>query len=37
MRLPGLGARRLEQIRMRLIDRYARDILRQVIAETGTR
>ena len=37
VRLPGLGARNLEQIRMRLIDRYARDILGQVIAETGTR
>lgn len=37
VRLPGLGARSLEQIRMRLIDRYARDILGQVIAETGTR
>ena len=35
--LPGLGARSLEQVRMRLIDRYARDILGQVIAETSTR
>jgi HEAT repeat protein len=37
VRLPGLGARNLEQIRMRLIDRYARDILGQVLAETSTR
>jgi HEAT repeat protein len=37
VRLPGLRARSLEQIRTRLIDRYARDILGQVIAETGTR
>jgi hypothetical protein len=37
VRLPGLETRHLEQIRMRLIDRYARDILGQVIAETGTR
>jgi HEAT repeat protein len=37
VRLPGLGERNLEQIRMRLIDRYARDILRQVVAETGAR
>lgn len=35
--LPGLGAQSLEHIRMRLIDRYARDILGQVIAETSTR
>ena len=35
--LPGLGAQSLEQVRMRLIDRYARDILGQVIAETSTR
>jgi hypothetical protein len=34
VRLPGVGARNLEQIRTRLIDRYARDILGQVIAET---
>ncbi|HSC13620.1 MAG TPA: HEAT repeat domain-containing protein, partial [Gammaproteobacteria bacterium] len=37
VRLPGLGPRNLEQIRMRLLDRYARDILGQVIAEAGTR
>jgi HEAT repeat protein len=33
-RLPGLGPRSLEEIRTRLLDRYARDILGQVIAET---
>jgi HEAT repeat protein len=37
VRLPGVGARNLEQIRTRLIDRYARDILGQVIAETRAR
>jgi HEAT repeat protein len=37
VRLPGVGARNLEQIRMRLIDRYARDILGQVVAETRVR
>jgi HEAT repeat protein len=37
VRLPGLGPRNLEHIRMRLLDRYARDILGQVIAEAGTR
>jgi len=37
VRLPGLGPRSLEQIRMRLLDRYARDILGQVIAEAGAR
>jgi HEAT repeat protein len=37
VRLRGIGARNLEQIRMRLVDRYARDILGQVIAEAGTR
>jgi HEAT repeat protein len=37
VRLPGLGPRDLEHIRMRLLDRYARDILGQVIAEAGTR
>jgi HEAT repeat protein len=35
--LPVLGPRDLEQIRMRLLDRYARDILGQVIAEAGKR
>jgi HEAT repeat protein len=37
VRLPGVGERDLEQIRTRLIDRYARDILGQVIAETRVR
>jgi HEAT repeat protein len=36
-RLPGMGAADLEQIRLRLDDRYARDILSLAIAETGTR
>ena len=37
VRLPGMGARDLEQIRTRLLDRYARDMLGQVIAEAGIR
>ncbi len=37
VRLPGMGASDLEQLRMRLDDRYARDILALAIAETGTR
>jgi len=35
--LPGLSAPDLEQIRLRLHDRYARDILGQAIAEAGIR
>jgi HEAT repeat protein len=37
VRLPGIGAADLEQIRMRLHDRYAKDILGQAIAEAGVR
>ena len=37
VRLPGLSAADLEQIRMRLNDRYARDILGQAMAEAGIR
>ena len=35
--LPGMKTPDLEQIRMRLLDRYARDILGQVMTEAGTR
>ncbi len=35
--LPGMSATELEQIRMRVHDRYARDILGQAIAEAGIR
>ncbi len=37
VRLPGMNAPVLEQLRMRLDDRYARDILGQAIAEAGLR
>jgi HEAT repeat protein len=37
VRLPGVNASALEQIRQRLQDRYAKDILGQAIAEAGLR
>jgi HEAT repeat protein len=37
VRLPGIDAAALERIRRRLYDRYAKDILDQVIAEAGAR
>jgi HEAT repeat protein len=37
VRLPGVSAQGLEQMRARLHDRYARDILGQVMAEAGIR
>jgi HEAT repeat protein len=37
VRLPGLSAGDLEQVRMRQNDRYARDILGQAMAEAGIR
>ena len=37
VRLPGVGAPELEQVRARLLDPYARDILGQAVAEAGLR
>jgi hypothetical protein len=37
IRLPGMSAEQLEEIRTRLDDRYARDILDQAVAEAGIR
>jgi hypothetical protein len=37
VRLPGIDAAELERVRLRLYDRYAKDILGQAIAEAGIR